>query len=693
MCGDLLRKTPAEEFEDFMVPGKRHRASIICLFGVLLLAGIGTAGGDEFDLTRMSIEELMNLEVMSPAKKEQGMFGAAAAISVLTAEDLRRSGVTSIPEALRLLPGVQAGRVNGSKWAISVRGFNDLFANKLLVLVDGRTVYTPIFSGVFWESQEVMLGDVERVEVIRGPGGTLWGANAVNGVINVLTRSTEETQGGLVQVGAGSHERGGGSVRFGGKLGERGHYRLYAKHSEWRETEDAEGRHLEDDWSASRAGGRFEWNLSDRDLLTVQGEVYGGDIGEPLQITTSLEAPFEETFVDQVEMEGGSLLGRWQRRLGEEGDLELQIYYDRMERQGQAIDGSVQTFDFDFQHRFSPARYQEVVWGAGGRFITDEIAPSVMIRFLPQERSTHLLSAFLQNEISLSDGQLRLILGSKFEHSTYTGFEVQPNARFTWRPTDRQTVWGAVSRAVRTPSRSEQDQWGIAQVIPEGELAVGSPLTVISVVGSDDFRSEELLAFDLGYRVQPGERWGMDLAVYYNIYDDLRTNETGLPVAVQEDGLSYLLVPISISNGLHGITYGFEVGGNWQARERWQLRAAYTYLKMDMELDAGSNDPLATTWDEENPNHQLVVRSAWDMGKRLSLDTTVRYMDELPILETDSYVTADARLGWRPTDGVELFLVGRHLLDSPHIEFPRQMPVTLPGVVEREIYTGVNWRF
>jgi len=691
MCEGLLRKAPTE---DFMTPGKRHRSLLICLFGVLLLAAIGTAGGDEFDLTRMSIEELMNLEVMSPAKKEQGMFGAGAAISVLTAEDLRRSGVTSIPEALRLLPGVHAGRVNGSKWAISVRGFNDLFANKLLVLVDGRTVYTPIFSGVFWESQEVMLGDVERVEVIRGPGGTLWGANAVNGVINVLTRSAEETQGGVVQVGAGSHERGGGSARFGGKLGDRGYYRLYAKHSEWRETEDAEGRPLEDDWNASRVGGRCEWNLSDRDLLTVQGEVYGGEIGEPLQITTSLESPpFEETFVDQVEMGGGSLLGRWQRRLGEEEDFELQVYYDRMERQGEAIHGLVQTFDFDFQHRFSPGRYQEVVWGAGGRFIADEIVPSVMLRFEPRKRSTHLFSAFLQNEVSLSDGQLKLILGSKFEHSTYTGFEVQPNARFTWRPTGKQTVWGAISRVVRTPSRSEHDQFAIGRVIAEGALAPGSPLTVIAVVGSDDFRSEELLAFDLGYRVQPGEQWGLDLAVYYNLYDNLRTNETGLPVAAEARGLSYLLVPISISNKLHGITYGFEVGGNWQAGERWRLRAAYTYLKMDMELDAGSNDPVATTWDEENPNHQLVVRSAWDVDERLSLDATVRYTDELPILKTDSYVTADARLGWRPIEGVELFLVGRHLLDSPHIEFPRQQPVTLPGVVEREINAGLNWRF
>ena len=663
------------------------------LAGVLLLCLYGVAGGMEIDLTELSIEELLNIEVMSAAKKEQAMLEAAAAISVLTAEDLRRSGATSIPEALRLLPGVQTGRVSSSKWAISTRGFNDLFANKLLVLIDGRSVYTPVFSGVFWEAQDVVLADVERIEVIRGPGGTLWGANAVNGVINVLTRNARETQGGVVQVSGGTRERGAASVRFGGRLGEGGHYRLYGKYFDRRESEDVDGEGLEDDWRVYRAGGRVEWELSGGDLLTVQGSAYRGELGEPLQIVTSLEPPFVETFVDAVEIDGGNLLGRWERGLGEEGELGLQVYYDRADRRGRPVDGLTQTLDVELQHRFASGDRQEIVWGMGGRFINDDFTSNLTLSFAPPERRTYLFSTFLQDDISLYDGRLRLILGSKFEHNSYTGVEVQPNARFVWKPAMGQVLWGAVSRAVHTPSRSESDQRTVVQVIPEGELADGAPLTVVGVLGSDAFRSEELLAFDLGYRTFLGEGLSLDLAAFYNAYDDLRTNETGQPFMRFDPAPAHLFVPIVVGNKLHGITYGFEAAASWQALDWWRLHAAYTYLQMDMELDAGSTDPVATTWDEENPNHQLVLRSAWEASKRLSLDATVRYMDELPILETDSYLTLDARLGWRPVDEVELFLVGRHLLDSRHLEFPRQMVIVLPGTVGREMYGGVNWEF
>lgn len=653
----------------------------------------GSAGARAIDLTQLTIDELLNIEVVSVAKKEQTVLEAAAAISVLTAEDLRRSGAATIPEALRLLPGVQAGRVNSSKWAIATRGFNDLFANKLLVLVDGRTVYTPVFSGVFWESQDVVMADVERIEVIRGPGGTLWGANAVNGVINVLTKDARETQGGLVELSGGTRQRGGATVRFGGQLSDHAYYRVYGKHFDRRETENAAGDGLGDDWRLSRLGGRAEWQPSDTDLVGLQGEIYRGELGEPLSIVTSLTEPFVETFVDAVDLSGGHLLGRWKRQLRGGDELGLQVWYDRTERRGRAIEGMTQTVDGELQHRFWAGARHEVVWGLGGRFNTDDYASKVTLSFAPPERQTHLLSAFLQDDIALDGDLLRLILGSKVEHNSYTGFEVQPNARIVWKPVEGHAIWGAVSRAVHTPSRAESDEFAVVEALPEGELSEGSPLALLGVVGSDDFVSEELVALDAGYRAGLAEGLSLDVAVYYNTYDNLRTNELRQPFFRDDPQPRHLFVPLVVDNNLHGTTYGLEAAVLWQATDRWRLQAAYTYLQMDMELDAGSTDLAATTWDEENPNHQLALRSAWELRSGLSLDTALRYVDELPILGVDRYLTLDARLGWRPVDRVEVFAVGRHLLDSPRLEFPRQMVIVLPGTVARELQAGVSYRF
>lgn len=663
-----------------------------CAVALVLCLG-GTVGARTIDLTQLTIDELLNIEVVSAARKEQSVLESAAAISVLTAEDLRRSGATSIPEALRLLPGVQAGRVNGSKWAISARGFNDLFANKLLVLVDGRTVYTPVFSGVFWESQDVVLADVERIEVIRGPGGTLWGANAVNGVINVLTKDARYTRGGLVELSGGTQERGAATVRFGGRLAEGAHYRVYAKHFDRCETESVDGDGLGDDWHVSRVGARAEWARSDVDLLTLQGELYQGELGEPLKIITSLTEPFVETFVDAVDLGGGHLLGRWKRRLGAAGELGLQVYYDRSNRQGRAIEGLTQTLDAELQHRFSAGARHAVVWGAGGRLIADDFASNITLSFAPPERRTHLLSAFLQDDIALHDERVRLTVGGKLEHNSYTGVEVQPNVRILWRLAESQALWGAVSRAVHTPSRADRDEFAVVAAMAEGELAEGAPLALLGVVGSDDFVSEELLAFDAGYRASLGEGLSLDLAAFYNTYDNLRTNELRQPFFRTDPEPRHLFVPLVVDNNLHGTTHGLEVAASWQAMARWRLQMAYTYLHMDMELDAGSTDLVATTWDEENPSHQVTLRSGWEPRADLSLDATLRYVDELPILEADRYLTLDARLGWSPVDRAELFLVGRHLLDSPHLEFPRQMVIVLPGTVAGEVRAGLSYRF
>ena len=664
-----------------------HTSPIPPLVGTLLLILAGSLGAQRVDLTQLSIEELMNIEVTSPARKEQAIFDAGTAVSVLTGDDLRRSGVTSVAEALRLVPGVQVGRVDANKWAISARGFNDGFANKLLVLIDGRSVYTPLFSGVFWDAQDVVLEDVERIEVIRGPGGTLWGANAVNGVVNIITRKAEETQGGMVQAGAGSTETLFTTVRYGGRLDEHTHYRVYARRAARPGAEDVDGRDLDDEWHLSRVGTRLDRQLSDRDRVTLQGEVYSGEVGQTFQLTTSLVAPFKETFVEKTELGGGHALGRWKRRLGDDSDLELQLYYDRAERLGKPIGGTTETYDVDFQHRFPLTRTQEIIWGWGARFIADDFDNSFAISLNPASRSTHLFSGFVQEEIALAERRLLLTVGSKVEHNTYTGLELQPNARAVWTPAPRHLVWGAVSRAVRTPSRAESDQRF------SGVVVATDTLILVATLGSRDFESEHVLAFDLGYRTQVAERLAVDLAVFYNFYDNLRTSELKSAELEETPPPLHYLVPVLTQNKLHGVTHGLEATASWQALPRWSLHAAYTYLQMDMELDEGSNDPVATTWDEENPNHQLVLRSAWDVSDRLGLDITARYMDDLPILDADSYLTLDARLGWRPVASAELFLVGQHLLDSPHLEFPRQTVVLLPGTVRRGVYGGLTWRF
>jgi len=662
---------------------------LVLVLILLAAAPAATTGNAQLDLTDLSIEDLMNIEVISVARREQSMFRAPAAVFVLTAEDLRQSGVTSIPEALRLVPGVQVGRMDANKWAISARGFSDFFANKLLVLIDGRSVYTPVFSGVFWDTHDVVIDDLERIEVIRGPGGTLWGANAVNGVINIITREASDTQGGAVRVGTGTDENGFGSVRFGSQLSERSWYRAYAKYARRSGSETAAGQGLADDWHMGRVGARLDWDLSNRDALTLQGEVYDGEVGQTLNLPISLEAPFIETYVEDTEVGGGYLLGRWERQLGETSDLELQAYYDRGERLGKPIGGVIRTFDVHLQHRVSLPRSHEVVWGLGGRFIRDRFDNSFAISLHPSSRSTHLLSAFVQDEVGLLGARARLTVGSKLEHNTYTGLEVQPNLRLVWAPTARHTVWGAVSRAVRTPSRGEIDERF------NGSVVEGPPLALVTLFGNRQQKSESLVAVDAGYRTHLGDQLSLDLAGFYNRYEDLRTGEMDLSDRRMEETPAppHWLIPVITDNKLHGITYGIETTASWQALDNWRLRAAHTYLQMDMELDEGGRDPQATTWDEENPNHQLTVRSSWDATAGVSLDMALRYMDELPILRTDRYLAADMRLGWYPIDECELYLVGQHLLAGPHLEFPRQNVISLPGQVRPGVYGGVSWQF
>lgn len=691
---------PKGFLEETEVEVRKILCSVIVLLVLLLIIetlrlaltepslGWASSSNQKAQLLELSLEELMRIEVTLLAKKKQKLSEAAAAIYVVTQENIRRSGVTSIPEALRLVPGLQVARIDSNKWAISSRGFNDRFANKLLVLIDGRSVYTPLFSGVYWDVQDLLLEDVERIEVIRGPGGTLWGANAVNGIINIITKSAKDTQGGLVSIGGGSEEHGFSGFRYGGKMGKAFYSRLYGKYFN-RDT----FFHGHDDWRQGRLGFRTDWELDKSDTLTFQGDYYDGEDGERFSIPIPV-SPFSTTFNDDSNLSGGNLLFLWKHEFNEYSDLALQLYYDRTEREVASFEEIRDTFDFDFQHRSHLSARQELVWGLGYRVTTDDIHEFLLssASFIPDTRDDHLFSAFLQDEINLVKDKLSLTLGSKFEHNDYTGFEYQPRGSLAWTPSSQHTLWAAVSRAVRTPSRADVDLRFIEEVFPPGTIA---PLPgLLTLIGNKDFDSEELLAYELGYRFQLLDTLSLDLATFYNLYDKYKTIEPGIgTTTIKTSPLPHLLIPVLIGNKMDGETYGVELTARWQVLNWWRLEGSYTFLQIQMHPDGDSNDITSVDIERENPHNQFSIRSLIDLPRNLEFDWGVRFVDNLPSQGVESYFAMDLHLGWKPNKNLEIFLVGQNLLDNHHPEWVDFFYQPRAIEVEPSVYAKITWRF
>ncbi|MGD8631729.1 MAG: TonB-dependent receptor, partial [Gammaproteobacteria bacterium] len=645
----------------------------------LLLASVLTATADEIpdDLTNMSLEALMNLEVTSVSKKPERQTGAAAAIFVITNNDLRRWGVTNIPEALQRVPGISVARIDANKWAITSRGFNSRFANKLLVLIDGRSVYTPLFAGVYWETQQVMLEDVDRIEVIRGPGGSLWGANAVNGVINIITRSATETRGELVAMTAGNEIPGIGSVRHGGKLHNGGDYRIYAQYKSYAEGYSAAGAH--DDWRSGLVGFRADWSDGPDDLFTLQGDLYRGKAGQQVSIPTGNGPTVGVPVVDDTDSNSGNIQLRWARALDVDSDLALQVYYDHVGRDGAVLFEDRDTLDVDFQHRFRWRIVHDLVWGLGYRFVQDNTDNNATFSLEPSSRGVNLYSAFLQDEISLTD-DLRLTLGSKFEHNDFTGFEVQPNTRIAWSPDVAHTLWGSVSRASRTPARGEQDVLLRVQPAPD-------PGVPVYVIGDNQYDSEDVLAWEAGYRFNYRNRWSLDIAAFYNDYDKLRTLD---PVTTPPAN-----VLLAFDNNMSGETWGVELASQWQVRPGWRLNASYTWLDMALHLENGSMDYLSRSAEDASPTSSAALWSSLDIGASLQFDAALLYVGAIEAsgIDIDSYVELDLRLGWEAKPGLEFSLIGQNLLDNRHPEFLPDFISTQPTEVKRSIYGRVTWHF
>src|SRR6266568_1546080 len=570
-------------------------------------------------LKKLSIEQLMNLQVTSVSKRPERLSQTASAIQVITQEDIRRSGAASLAEALRLAANLQVAQIDSRQWAISARGFNGTTANKLLVLIDGRTVYTPLFSGVFWDVQEVPLQDIDRIEVISGPGATLWGANAVNGVINVITKDAKDTQGFLLSGGGGTEQHGFGTVRYGAPLGSSVRARIYGRGFDRDATALPSGQDAADDWHLEQGGFRMDWDASSASRVTLQGDLYDGRIAQDSG--------------GDIGVSGGNVMAKWSRTLSERSSLAAHLYYDRTHRDIPGVFGEdLDTYDVDLQHSARLGARHDVVWGLGYRNINDRtvIGSDSTVAFLPLHVAREWFTGFVQDEIALVPNRVHVTVGTKIEHNDYTGFEIQPSGRVSWRPGSSGTLWMAVSRALRTPSRIDRELFAPAK--PPYFLA-----------GGPDFHSEEELAYELGYRYQHGTL-GLSAASFYSRYHDLRSLEQANPPAAS---------PVVIANGQEGESYGAELAADYQVTGRWRLRAGYTELRVHVWAQPTSTDMSGGSAESHTPDRQFAVRSVAGLPAHLSLDGTFRYVGEIANQQLPAYGELDMRVAWQPAPMLE----------------------------------------
>jgi iron complex outermembrane receptor protein len=692
----------------------RHSGRTV-LFGLVCaaLAQVAAAASDDpfFDL---NLNEVLNLEITSVSKKPQTISQAAAAVFVITGDDIRRSGVTTIADALRMAPGVQVGQISANTWAVSARGMNGRFTNKLLVLMDGRSVYTPTFSGVYWDVQDTVLADIERIEVIRGPGAALWGANAVNGVINIITKSAAATQGGLVTAASGNEESASASVRYGGKAGEIGHWRVYAKGFERDESlVRATGADGNDYWRQQRTGFRTDLAPGGADSVTLQGDYYSGRSGDTATLNF-LTPPFNTTLGVSQKVSGGNLLGRWQRDVSATDSFTLQAYFDHTQRDWPAhLNESRNTYDLDFQYRTRRFKGHDLVLGAGYRLNRDRIDRSYtgipanalhFSTFSPASASRQLYSALIQDDITLMPDKLVLTLGTKLEHNDYTGMEWQPNARLLWTPGDTTTVWGSVARAVRTPSRIDRGGVVNQTVVPPRSAQNPLPLPVL-IQATGEIESESLIAYEAGWKQRLAPTLSVDLALFYNDYDKLRTGRFLAPVC-QPSGLPVaagcFMMPFQTSvlqsspagNLAKGWSHGIELAADWRPLTNLRFQSALSQFAMEMREQSN-----AFTTDREGsaPRLQGSLRMSWNPRPDADVDLWLRRIGRLDEvtegISIPGYTQLDLRLAWRPSKTFELALVGRNLLDRKHPEFASELLDGPMTELQRSVFGQVTLRF
>jgi iron complex outermembrane recepter protein len=638
------------------------------LLALLAVAGPGMLCAQNkkpgLDLMDLSLEDLMAVKVTSVSKKEQRLSETPASIYVITRDEVRRSGASNIPDLLRMVPGLQVAQIDANIWAIGTRGFNERFSNKMLVMIDGRSVYSPLFGGVYWDSQDVVLEDIERIEVIRGPGGSLWGANAVNGIINIITKPAESTQGTLLTAGTGTLEPASATVRYGGKVGGIGFYRAFSTYTKNAGGADASGGPTPDGGHLLHGGFRSDLQLRKQDSLTVQGDLYSGSFGELLNLPI-FTAPYAQTSPGVIQPAGGNLLGRWTHTLSSGARTELQAYYSLDDRDATERPDRRRTADIDFQNHFHFHERHDVVWGLGYRLYQMNMPATAYLSYTPGKQSETLFSAFLQDEYSLRPDRLHLTAGIKLEHNPYTGLEGQPSVGLVWTPAASQTIWVAVSRAVKTPSILNLSMQRPLSVDPGPD-----GLVLTTLVGNPNYKSENLLAYEGGYRLQLSRRFSIDATGFVNSYDHVETNETLPDQIPPQANPSYTMAPTQWANNLFGTAYGAETVATWSVVPRWSLSGTYSWLKLKMRQNAASND-LSTgpSFNGEAPTNQFGARSSLRLCKNVDLNTWSEYVGGLLADQVPSYVRLDSNLQWHTGEYTRIEVGGQNLLTPHHPEF------------------------
>lgn len=653
---------------------------LFCICGIVL--PIQTLASSSY--LDLSLEQLLDITVVSASKKTEKVVDAAAAIYVITREDIVRSGVTTIPDALRMAPGVNVARTDSNSWAISIRGFNSGLANKLLVLVDGRTIYNPVFGGVLWEAHDLMLEDIERIEVVRGPGGTLWGANAVNGVINISTKHSRATQGTLASVLLGNEELGTASLRHGAAFGDDGFYRIYGKAFQRDSSHRPTGGDAYDQWDGGRGGFRADWG----DKFTLQGDAYRNS-AQQRRTNFSLSAPYAVLEQQNLVYDGVNLLARWTEKRSDSSQLSVQSYIDwaRRDEPFNFIDKRI-IYDTEVQYNFAPLAAHELIAGAGFRYLADTATGNNNVSFAPEKRRTQVYSSFLQDKIALLPEQWFVTLGAKFEHNDFSGFESQPSIRTQWHPSQSQTLWGAASHAVRTPTPIEEDLTGTIATAANVRAAF---------VPNDKFQSEELTAYELGYRNQITPRLSLDIAAFHNYYDHLATTSIQ-SIKVVNNGVDplHLLLPVKFTNDMEGSSQGYEVALSWLADENLKFTVNYSLLHMSLTALRLAQTPAQVAAQEAaeklSPEHQFGIKVFWNINSDWALDTTAFYVDKLPATLVDDYVRLDINLAGQLDKSLKINLVAQDLLDNHHREFSAAGDLNA-GEIERSVFAKLTWEF
>lgn len=648
------------------------------------------------DLSSVDLKNLLNFDLVVnlPGRKDQKLSEAASAVYVLSNDEIRRSGVRHVADALRLVPGVNVTRITSNKWAISIRGFNQLFANKLLVLIDGVSVFSPTTNGVYWESNELDLADVDRIEVVRGPGAVLWGSIAVNGVINVITKHSKETLGGNISSGAGTHERAFGRARYGGTFGNDTTYRIYSLANNRTENRlyqsDAESQ---DEWQSYALGYRVDSQLNSKDSLTLSGDLsYQSDFFNPTP--PSLSAPFVDpiNFTGDGEYKNIRQLAKWTRSESNDSIFDTQLSYVHKDRETKLLSFVYDSLTLDAQHRYKLSENHDLVYGGAYRFFYNTTDDTEAQQVFPLKRSTNLVSGFIQDEIKIIPNKLRLILGSKFEYTEQVDFAIMPNVRTIWDVNNNTSVWAAVSGAQATPALFFEDSRIPVAAFP---ATTGPFPVVLEVVGNRDLTSEKLIAYELGLRNSISKNWSIDLATFYNKYDNIFSSETG-DIELGHSRLgdqTALILPLNLSNGLAGDTYGFELATEWRILSNWKTVLAYSYIDQNISLGDSTDTANRDLINGGTSHNQVSLRNSYDLTEDWLFDANLRYMDSIAYSDTPSYISLDLRAAWKLTNEIEFSIVGQNLLDNAHLENKGNLFTPPPTEIERGVYAALSVDF